>query len=98
GVAGPLSAAGAVAGSTAPIGPGDDAVVFDWEPTMVGGAEMLGRRGTDDRFEDHSRPTREMKKEQQRARTAARMQRISAMEEERRAGHWADPSSDEGPR
>ena len=98
GVEDQLYAAGAVAGSTVLIGPGDDAVVFDWEPTMVGGAEMLGRRGTDDRFEDHSRPTREMKKEQQRARTAARMQRISAMEEERRAGHWADPSSDEGPR
>ena len=98
GVEDQLYAAGAVAGSTVLIGPGDDAVVFDWEPTMVGGAEMLGRRGTDDRFEDRSRPTREMKKEQQRARTAARMQRLSAMEEERRAGHWTDPSSDEGAR
>ena len=94
GVEDQLYAAGAVPGSTVLIGPGEDAVVFDWEPTMVGGAELLGRRGTDDRFADRSRPTREMKKEQQRARTAARMQRISAMEAERRAGHWADPSSD----
>ncbi|MGO1228741.1 GTPase ObgE [Brachybacterium sp. AOP42-C2-15] len=93
GVEDQLYAAGAVAGSTVLIGPGEDAVVFDWEPTMVGGAEMLGRRGTDDRFEDHSRPTRETKRELQRARTEARMQRISAMEEERRAGHWADPAS-----
>ena len=82
-------------GSTVLIGPGNDAVVFDWEPTMVGGAEMLGRRGTDDRLEDQSRPTREVKKERQRARTAERMQRISAMEAERKVGHWADPTSDE---
>ncbi|MGO2557669.1 GTPase ObgE [Brachybacterium sp.] len=95
GVEDQLYAAGAVPGSTVLIGPGNDAVVFDWEPTMVGGAEMLGRRGTDDRLEDQSRPTREVKKERQRARTAERMQRISAMEAERKVGHWADPTSDE---
>ena len=89
-----LFSAGAVAGSTVLIGPGDDAVVFDWEPTMVGGAEMLGRRGTDDRLEDHHRPTREQKREEQKARTAARMDRLASMEAERRSGHWADPSSD----
>ncbi|MDN5820309.1 MAG: GTPase ObgE [Brachybacterium sp.] len=99
GVEDQLYAAGAVAGSTVLIGPADDAVVFDWEPTMVGGAELLmGRRGTDKRLEDDHRPTRETKREQQRARTAARMGRIAAMEAERKAGHWADPASDEGPR
>ena len=92
GVEDQLYASGAVAGSTVLIGPGDDAVVFDWEPTMVGGAELLGRRGTDDRLEERHRPTREAKKEQQRARTAARMDRIAAMEAERKAGHWSDPS------
>ena len=65
----------------------------------LGGAELLGRRGTDDRLEDHHRPTREQKREEQRARTAARMDRLAAMEAERRAGHWADPSADgDGPR
>ena len=92
GVEDQLYASGAVAGSTVLIGPGDDAVVFDLEPTMVGGAELLGRRGTDDRLEERHRPTREAKKEQQRARTAARMDRIAAMEAERKAGHWSDPS------
>ena len=92
GVEDELYASGAVAGSTVLIGSGDDAVVFDWEPTMVGGAELLGRRGTDDRLEERHRPTREAKKEQQRARTAARMDRIAAMEAERKAGHWSDPS------
>ncbi|MCT2295128.1 GTPase ObgE [Brachybacterium muris] len=90
-----LYSAGAVAGSTVLIGPDDDAVVFDWEPTMMGGAELLGRRGTDKRLEDHHRPTREEKREQQRARTDARLGRLAAMEEERRAGHWADPAVDE---
>jgi GTPase len=33
-------------------GLGDDAVVFDWEPTVSAGAELLhGRRGTDLRLE-----------------------------------------------
>ncbi|MCT1384122.1 GTPase ObgE [Brachybacterium sp. p3-SID1565] len=90
-----LYAAGAVAGSTVLIGPGDDAVVFDWEPTMMGGAELLGARGTDRRLEDHHRPTREEKRAEQRARTDARMGRLAAMEEERRAGLWTDPSVDE---
>ncbi|WP_114855663.1 GTPase ObgE [Brachybacterium sp. YJGR34] len=98
GVEDKLYAAGAVAGSTVLIGPGDDAVVFDWEPTMVGGAELLGRRGTDKRLEDDHRPTREQKREDQRARTEARMNRISAMRAEREQGHWADPADDDGPR
>ena len=31
--------------------PDEDAVVFDWEPWMSAGAEMLGRRGEDHRLE-----------------------------------------------
>ncbi|WP_152352810.1 GTPase ObgE [Brachybacterium subflavum] len=95
GVEDQLYKVGAVAGSTVVIGPGQDAVVFDWEPTMVGGAEMLGRRGTDRRVEDNHRPTRDEKREDQKARVAARMDRLAAMEEERRAGHWADPAIDD---
>jgi GTP-binding protein len=47
-------AAGADAGSEVLIGDGDQAVLFDWEPTMKAGAELLhGRRGTDLRLEGH---------------------------------------------
>ena len=46
-----LFKAGAVAGATVLIGPKDNAVVFDWEPTLVAGAELLGARGTDLRLE-----------------------------------------------
>ncbi|MFI0818059.1 GTPase ObgE [Streptomyces sp. NPDC021098] len=46
-----LMKAGARAGDEVVIGPEDNAVVFDWEPTLAAGAEMLGRRGEDHRFE-----------------------------------------------
>ena len=43
---------GAEAGAEVVIGADDDAVVFDWEPTIVAGAEhLLGRRGTDPRVD-----------------------------------------------
>ncbi|MEV8331765.1 GTPase ObgE [Streptomyces niveus] len=51
GVEGELMKAGARAGDGVAIGPEDDAVVFDWEPTVLAGAEMLGRRGEDHRLE-----------------------------------------------
>ena len=50
-----LFKAGAVAGSEVRIGSGDEAVVFDWEPTIEAGAEMLAknlqRRGEDARLD-----------------------------------------------
>jgi len=42
---------GAVAGDEVLIGPEDDAVVFDWEPMLGTGAELLGPRGSDPRLE-----------------------------------------------
>jgi GTP-binding protein len=41
---------GAVAGATVLIGPEDDAVVFDWEPTIAAGTPLAGPRGSDDRL------------------------------------------------
>ncbi|MCX5057152.1 MULTISPECIES: GTPase ObgE [unclassified Streptomyces] len=46
-----LMKAGARSGDGVAIGPEENAVVFDWEPSMMSGAEMLGRRGEDHRFE-----------------------------------------------
>ncbi|TQK44573.1 GTP-binding protein [Streptomyces sp. SLBN-118] len=51
GVEDQLMKAGARAGDGVAIGPEDNAVVFDWEPSMMAGAEMLGRRGEDHRLE-----------------------------------------------
>ena len=43
---------GAVAKSEVRIGAGDNAVIFDWEPTIEAGAELLaGARGQDRRLE-----------------------------------------------
>ncbi|MFC9246447.1 GTPase ObgE [Streptomyces sp. NPDC057136] len=46
-----LRKAGARAGDAVAIGSAENAVVFDWEPSMMAGAEMLGRRGEDHRLE-----------------------------------------------
>ncbi|MFJ4706169.1 GTPase ObgE [Streptomyces anulatus] len=52
GVEDSLMKAGARAGDGVAIGAEDNAVVFDWEPTVSAGAEMLGRRGEDHRLEE----------------------------------------------
>lgn len=88
-----LFKAGAVAGSTVVIGPGDG-MVFDWEPTLTSTAELLtGPRGTDDRLGERVRPTRSARRdayfERMDAKAAARAELIR----ERDAGLWND---DEG--
>ncbi|MDQ1670980.1 MAG: GTPase [Actinomycetota bacterium] len=52
GVEDALVKAGAQAGDEVVIGEGEQGVLFDWEPTLQAGAELLhGRRGTDLRLE-----------------------------------------------
>ena len=52
GVEDALVAAGAEPGDDVAIGEGDDAVLFDWEPSLDAGAELLhGRRGQDLRLQ-----------------------------------------------
>lgn len=45
-----LQKLGAQPGSTVMIGHGDDAVVFDWYPTLGGDVPLSGPRGSDDRL------------------------------------------------
>src|SRR5581483_11491447 len=59
-----LMKAGARAGDGVAIGGEEDAVVFDWEPSMAAGAEMLGRRGEDHRFEA-PRPAAQRRRDRQ---------------------------------
>jgi GTP-binding protein len=85
-----LLKAGAVSGSTVLIGPEDNAVVFDWEPTMSAGAELLsGPRGTDVRLENEGRKTRAARRDEFHDRKDAQTAARDQLAQERRAGHWA---------
>ncbi|MFI9718301.1 GTPase ObgE [Streptomyces sp. NPDC052396] len=70
GVEDELMKAGARAGDGVAIGSEEDAVVFDWEPTMAAGAEMLGRRGEDHRLEA-PRPAAQRRRDRQAERDEA---------------------------
>ncbi|MFH5877797.1 GTPase ObgE [Arthrobacter sp. NA-172] len=85
---------GAVPGDTVVIGE-DDGVVFDWEPTMMAGAELLATpRGTDIRVADiGDRPTRSQKREEQIERRDARAAARAELEAERKAGIWTESVS-----
>ena len=72
------------------IGPQDNAVVFDWEPTMSAGAELLtGPRGTDLRLEAEGRKSRDERREEFHARKDAQTAARDELAQERRAGHWS---------
>ena len=90
GVEDELLRAGAVSGSTVLVGPEDDAVVFDWEPTMSAGAELLGQRGSDLRLEDRARPTRSQKREAFHEKMDAAAAAREELAAERRAGKWTE--------
>lgn len=64
GVEDELRKAGARAGDGVAIGAEDNAVVFDWEPTVSAGAEMLGRRGEDHRLEEQ-RPATQRRRDRE---------------------------------
>ena len=86
---------GAVAGDEVRIGRSDkNAVVFDWEPTLMTGPELLGARGSDLRFDQSGRKTtgerRSEYKDRMDAKTAAR----DELWTEREAGVWTDPARD----
>jgi GTP-binding protein len=91
GVEDALVKAGAVAGSTVLIGATDDAVVFDWEPTMASGAELLGARGTDLRLDERRRPSRAERRDAFHGKMDAAAQARAELDAERRAGKWTDP-------
>jgi GTP-binding protein len=99
GVEDELVKAGASSGDTVLIGDGDEAVVFDWEPTISAGAELLaGPRGSDLRLDEAPRPTRDAKRQEYADRRTSRQDARKELEAERAAGHWARPGeSDEEP-
>lgn len=95
GVEDALFAAGATPGAEVVIGDGDDAVVFDWEPTLMAGAELLGSRGTDPRLAESGRASRAERRREHHERMDAKAAARAELWTERESGHWTDPADDE---
>ena len=93
GVENELFRAGAIAGSTVIIGPGNG-VIFDWEPTLTSSAELLtAPRGTDPRLMQNERPTSKTRRQEYLERMDGKAAARAELEREREAGMWND---DEG--
>ncbi|KAB1656788.1 GTPase ObgE [Pseudoclavibacter chungangensis] len=91
-----LFKAGAVAGSTVVIGPGDG-VVFDWEPTLTSAAELItSPRGSDARLDDNHRATRRERKDAYFDRMDAKAEARAELEREREAGLWTEDAGQDG--
>ncbi|GIG39707.1 GTPase ObgE [Cellulomonas phragmiteti] len=89
-----LYKAGAVAGDEVRIGPDENSVVFDWEPTLLTGSELLGGpRGSDARLEDRARPTRGQKRREYTERMDAKAAARAELWTEREQGVWTDPDA-----
>ena len=73
---------GATAGDDVVIGDEDDAVVFDFDPQIEAGAEMLGRRGEDQRLYDSDRRTNPQRREELAAKRAFEAEARAAREKQ----------------
>ena len=95
GVEDALFEAGAQAGSTVVIGPGDG-VVFDWEPSLTSTAELItSPRGSDARLDANNRPTRAQRREDYFDRMDAKAEARAELLREREAGLWQDDDYDD---
>jgi len=89
GIENELFKAGAIAGSTVIIGPGNG-VVFDWEPTLTSTAELItAPRGTDTRLDDSKRRTSNERREEYFGRMDAKAAARAELIREREAGMWS---------
>lgn len=79
---------GAHPGDTVVIGPESGGVIFDWEPTMMTGAELLGPRGSDARLESDGRRTTPERRREYRERMDAKTAARAELWQEREAGYW----------
>jgi len=85
---------GAKPGDMVVIGPEDSGVVFDWEPTLMTGPELLGPRGTDARLEEDDRPSRRERRREYRNRMDAKTRAREELWTERESGLWTDPGAE----
>lgn len=87
-----LVKAGATAGASVVVGPGEG-IVFDWEPTVTSAAEVqLGVRGTDERIDPNLRRTNKERRVEYHERMDAKALAREELNREREAGLWQEDS------
>lgn len=94
GVEDDLVKAGAQAGGSVIIGDPESGVVFDWEPTLKAGAELLGARGTDSRLYESTRRSNQQRRIDYHAWMDAKKRAREELASERESGMWTDPGDD----
>lgn len=86
---------GAKAGAVVLIGDDlEDAVVFDWEPSLTTGAELLGARGSDARLEENNRRTNRERRQEYHEKMDAKARAREELWNQREEGIWTDPTDD----
>lgn len=91
GVEDELIKAGARTGDAVVIGDLEGGVIFDFDPTMVGGAELLGARGEDLRLSESRRTPRSQRRRDYHDRMDAKEAARQELAREREAGLWTSP-------
>jgi GTP-binding protein len=95
GVEDALARAGAVAGDEVVIGPPEGGLVFDWEPAMTTGSELLaGPRGSDARLSQTGRRSNQERRRDYRALMDAKSRARTELWTERQQGQWTDPGEE----
>lgn len=91
GVEDELLKAGALPGDPVVIGEVEGGIVFDWEPSIGTGAELLAGRGEDPRLYERSRATRRERREAYLDSMDAKEAAREELRAEGRQGLWTDP-------
>jgi GTP-binding protein len=95
GVEDELVKAGAKAGDQVVIGPSEGGVVFDWEPTLATGAELLASpRGSDPRIDPNRRRSNQQRRREYHEMMDAKARAREELWTEREQGRWTDPAAD----
>ena len=90
-----LFESGAVAGAEVVIGDDRTGVLFDWEPTLMSGPELLAERGSDPRLDASTRPSRDQRRREYRERMDAKSDARAELWTERESGQWTDPADED---
>ncbi len=91
GVEDELVKAGASPGDPVVIGQLEGGLIFDWEPSLSTGAELLGGRGEDLRLQQSTRRTTAQRRSAHKARMDGKEAARAELREERDLGIWTDP-------